>query len=130
MSQVGDGVFEVLSTSGDTHLGGNDFDKRIVGWLAESFKRDEGAKIELSSLTQTNISLPFITVTSDGPKHIDTTLTRVVITGGSGFKGCTVVQFRSPIKKITGKDPNMTVNPDEMVAVGWRCQAPWLYTKS
>ncbi|MBA0830768.1 hypothetical protein Goarm_015277 [Gossypium armourianum] len=123
--EVGDGVFEVLSTSGDTHLGGDDFDKRIVDWLAENFKRDEGidllkdkqalqrlteaaekAKMELSTLTQTNIrhhsspiffvsficeeffvllingaffcsSLPFITATADGPKHIDTTLTRV-----------------------------------------------------
>ncbi|KAH8510002.1 hypothetical protein H0E87_007784 [Populus deltoides] len=93
--EVGDGVFEVLSTSGDTHLGGDDFDKRVVDWLAGSFKRDEGidllkdkqalqrltetaekAKMELSSLTQTNISLPFITATADGPKHIETTLTR------------------------------------------------------
>ncbi|XP_022855657.1 heat shock 70 kDa protein 6, chloroplastic-like [Olea europaea var. sylvestris] len=93
--EVGDGVFEVLSTSGDTHLGGDDFDKRIVDWLATNFKKDEGidllkdkqalqrltetaekAKMELSSLTQTNISLPFITATADGPKHIETTLTR------------------------------------------------------
>ncbi|PWA22616.1 hypothetical protein CTI12_AA620830 [Artemisia annua] len=110
--EVGDGVFEVLSTSGDTHLGGDDFDKRIVDWLAASFKKDEGidllkdkqalqrltetaekAKMELSTLTQANISisvnvglligyfsfllsLPFITATADGPKHIDTTLTR------------------------------------------------------
>ncbi|KAJ6715534.1 HEAT SHOCK PROTEIN 70KDA [Salix viminalis] len=93
--EVGDGVFEVLSTSGDTHLGGDDFDKRVVDWLAGNFKRDEGidllkdkqalqrltetaekAKMELSSLTQTNISLPFITATADGPKHIETTLTR------------------------------------------------------
>ncbi|KAH8514788.1 hypothetical protein H0E87_007583 [Populus deltoides] len=93
--EVGDGVFEVLSTSGDTHLGGDDFDKRVVDWLAGDFKRDEGidllkdkqalqrltetaekAKMELSSLTQTNISLPFITATADGPKHIETTLTR------------------------------------------------------
>ncbi|CAH8391760.1 unnamed protein product [Eruca vesicaria subsp. sativa] len=93
--EVGDGVFEVLSTSGDTHLGGDDFDKRVVDWLASNFKKDEGidllkdkqalqrlteaaekAKIELSSLTQTNMSLPFITATADGPKHIETTLTR------------------------------------------------------
>merc|ERR1712025_1070846 len=93
--EVGDGVFEVLSTSGDTHLGGDDFDKRIVDWLAEGFKRDEGidlrqdrqalqrlteaaekAKIELSAATQTQIALPFITATADGPKHIDTNLTR------------------------------------------------------
>ncbi|KAF9591618.1 hypothetical protein IFM89_004847, partial [Coptis chinensis] len=93
--EVGYGVFEVLSTFGDTHLGGDDFDKRVVDWLALSFKRDEGidllkdkqalqrliettekAKMELSSLTQANISLPFITATADGPKHIETTLTR------------------------------------------------------
>merc|ERR1712178_408457 len=93
--EVGDGVFEVLSTFGDTHLGGDDFDKRIVDWLAESFKRDEGielrqdrqalqrltesaekAKIELSATTQTQISLPFITATADGPKHIDVNLTK------------------------------------------------------
>merc|ERR1719316_1941374 len=94
--EVGDGVFEVLSTSGDTHLGGDDFDKRIVDWLAETFKRDEGkdlrqdrqalqrlteaaekAKIELSATSQTQISLPFITATAEGPKHIDVNLTRV-----------------------------------------------------
>ena len=93
--QVGDGVFEVLSTSGDTHLGGDDFDKRIVDWLAEDFQKAEGldlrkdrqalqrlteaaekAKIELSGTPQTSISLPFITATADGPKHIDTTITR------------------------------------------------------
>lgn len=93
--EVGDGVFEVLSTSGDTHLGGDDFDKRIVDFLAADFQRNEGidlrkdrqalqrlteaaekAKIELSSLSQTNINLPFITATADGPKHIDTQLTR------------------------------------------------------
>merc|ERR1739847_179812 len=93
--EVGDGVFEVLSTSGDTHLGGDDFDKRIVDWLAEASKKDEGidlrqdrqalqrlteasekAKVELSAATQTQISLPFITATTDGPKHIDVSLTR------------------------------------------------------
>jgi len=93
--EVGDGVFEVLSTSGDTHLGGDDFDKRIVDWLAADFKANEGidlvkdrqalqrlteaaekAKMELSSTTQTSISLPFITATADGPKHIEATLTR------------------------------------------------------
>jgi molecular chaperone DnaK (HSP70) len=89
--QVGDGVFEVLSTSGDTHLGGDDFDKRIVDFLAQDFQRNEGidlrkdrqalqrlteaaekAKIELSALSQTSINLPFITATAEGPKHIDT----------------------------------------------------------
>jgi len=93
--EVGDGVFEVLSTSGDTHLGGDDFDKRIVDWLNADFKANEGidlikdrqalqrlteaaekAKMELSSTTQTSISLPFITATADGPKHIEATLTR------------------------------------------------------
>ena len=93
--EVGDGVFEVLSTSGDTHLGGDDFDKRIVDWLAADFKANEGidlvkdrqalqrlteaaekAKMELSSTTQTSISLPFITATAEGPKHIEATLTR------------------------------------------------------
>merc|ERR1712178_545888 len=93
--EVGDGVFEVLSTSGDTHLGGDDFDKRIVDWLADDSETNEGidlrrdrqalqrlteaaekAKIELSASTQTQISLPFITATADGPKHIDVNLTK------------------------------------------------------
>ncbi|RYR63592.1 hypothetical protein Ahy_A04g021384 isoform A [Arachis hypogaea] len=165
--EVGDGVFEVLSTSGDTHLGGDDFDKRIVDWLAGNFKRDEGidllkdkqalqrltetaekAKMELSSLTQTNISLPFITATADGPKHIETTLTRakfeelcsdlldrlktpvenslrdaklnikdideVILVGGS----TRIPAVQELVKKMTGKDPNVTVNPDEVVALG------------
>ncbi|XP_031274695.1 stromal 70 kDa heat shock-related protein, chloroplastic-like [Pistacia vera] len=99
---VGNGVFEMLSTSGDTHLGGDDFDKRMVDWLAANFKRGEGmdllmdkqalqrltktaekAKMELSSLTQTNISLPFITATADGPKHIETTITKGACRQGS-----------------------------------------------
>ncbi|KAF9611160.1 hypothetical protein IFM89_027305, partial [Coptis chinensis] len=165
--KVGDGVFEVLSTSGDTHLGGDDFDKRIVDWLALNFKRDEGidilkgkqalqrlaeaakkAKMELSSLTQTNISLPFITATADGPKHIDTSLIRakfeelcsdlhdrlktpvdnalkdaklsfedideVILVGGS----IQIPVVQELVKKITGKEPNVTVNPDEVVALG------------
>merc|ERR1712072_1637156 len=93
--EVGDGVFEVLSTSGDTQLGGDDFDKRIVDWLANESKSEEGidlrddrqalqrltesaekAKIELSATTQTQISLPFITATADGPKHIDVNLSK------------------------------------------------------
>ncbi|XP_073000283.1 stromal 70 kDa heat shock-related protein, chloroplastic-like [Typha latifolia] len=170
--EVGDGVFEVLSTSGDTHLGGDDFDKRIVDWLAASFKRDEGidllkdkqalqrltetaekAKMELSSLTQANISLPFITATADGPKHIETTLTRakfeelcsdlldrlrkpvdnalrdaklsfndldeVILVGGS----TRIPAVQELVKKMTGKDPNVTVNPDEVVALGAAVQA-------
>ncbi|KAI3445575.1 hypothetical protein Pfo_002240 [Paulownia fortunei] len=170
--EVGDGVFEVLSTSGDTHLGGDDFDKRIVDWLAANFKKDEGidllkdkqalqrltetaekAKMELSSLTQANISLPFITATADGPKHIETTLTRakfeelcsdlldrlktpvqnalrdaklsfsdldeVILVGGS----TRIPAVQELVKKMTGKDPNVTVNPDEVVALGAAVQA-------
>ncbi|XP_058189825.1 stromal 70 kDa heat shock-related protein, chloroplastic-like [Rhododendron vialii] len=170
--EVGDGVFEVLSTSGDTHLGGDDFDKRIVDWLAGNFKRDEGidllkdkqalqrlteaaekAKMELSSLTQTNISLPFVTATADGPKHIDTTLTRakfeelcsdlldrlrtpvenalrdaklsfkdideVILVGGS----TRIPAVQELVRKLTGKEPNVTVNPDEVVALGAAVQA-------
>ncbi|KAL9448490.1 hypothetical protein AB3S75_015889 [Citrus x aurantiifolia] len=170
--EVGDGVFEVLSTSGDTHLGGDDFDKRIVDWLASNFKRDEGidllkdkqalqrltetaekAKMELSSLTQANISLPFITATADGPKHIDTTLTRVkfeelcsdlldrlktpvetalrdaklsfkdldevILVGGS----TRIPAVQELVKKMTGREPNVTVNPDEVVALGAAVQA-------
>ncbi|MCO5577372.1 hypothetical protein L7F22_058249 [Adiantum nelumboides] len=170
--EVGDGVFEVLSTSGDTHLGGDDFDKRIVDWLAEKFQREEGidlrkdkqalqrltetaekAKMELSSLTQTSISLPFITATQDGPKHIDTSLTRakfeelcsdlldrcktpvenalrdaklsfndvkeVILVGGS----TRIPAVQELVKRLTGKDPNVTVNPDEVVALGAAVQA-------
>ncbi|XVE80884.1 hypothetical protein DITRI_Ditri15bG0016900 [Diplodiscus trichospermus] len=170
--EVGDGVFEVLSTSGDTHLGGDDFDKRVVDWLASNFKRDEGidllkdkqalqrltesaekAKMELSSLTQTNISLPFITATADGPKHIETTLTRVkfeelcsdlldrlktpvenslrdaklsikdidevILVGGS----TRIPAVQELVRKMIGKEPNVTVNPDEVVALGAAVQA-------
>ena len=165
--EVGDGVFEVLSTSGDTHLGGDDFDKVIVDHLAETFKTNEGidlrqdkqalqrlteaaekAKIELSSATQSEINLPFITATPEGPKHLDLTLTRakfeelaanlidrcripveqalkdaklssseldeIVMVGGS----TRIPAVLELVKRITGKDPNQTVNPDEVVAVG------------
>ena len=165
--EVGDGVFEVLSTSGDTHLGGDDFDKVIVDHLADSFKANEGidlrqdkqalqrlteaaekAKIELSSATQSEINLPFITATPEGPKHLDLTLTRakfeelasklidrcrvpveqalkdaklssaeldeIVMVGGS----TRIPAVLELVKRITGKDPNQTVNPDEVVAVG------------
>jgi molecular chaperone DnaK len=165
--EVGDGVFEVLSTSGDTHLGGDDFDKVIVDHLAATFKGNEGidlrqdkqalqrlteaaekAKIELSSATQSEINLPFITATPEGPKHLDLTLTRakfeelasklidrckvpveqalkdaklspaeldeVVMVGGS----TRIPAVLELVKRITGKDPNQTVNPDEVVAVG------------
>ena len=165
--EVGDGVFEVLSTSGDTHLGGDDFDKVIVDHLAATFKANEGidlrqdkqalqrlteaaekAKIELSSATQSEINLPFITATSEGPKHLDLTLTRakfeelasklidrcrvpveqalkdaklssgeldeIVMVGGSSR----MPAVQELVKRVTGKDPNQTVNPDEVVAVG------------
>jgi molecular chaperone DnaK len=170
--EVGEGVFEVLSTSGDTHLGGDDFDKRIVDYLAEEFKRNEGidlrkdrqalqrlteaaekAKIELSSVTQAEINLPFITATQDGPKHLDMMLTRakfeelcaslidrcripveqalkdsklspkdideVVLVGGS----TRIPAVQEVVKKVLGKDPNQSVNPDEVVAVGAAIQA-------
>jgi len=165
--EVGDGVFEVLSTSGDTHLGGDDFDKVIVDHLADTFKSNEGidlrqdkqalqrlteaaekAKIELSSATQSEINLPFITATPEGPKHLDLTLTRakfeelaaklidrckvpveqslkdaklspseldeIVMVGGS----TRIPSIQELVKRVTGKDPNQTVNPDEVVAVG------------
>jgi len=170
--EVGDGVFEVKSTSGDTHLGGDDFDKKIVDWLANEFQANEGvdlrkdkqalqrlteaaekAKIELSSATQTNINLPFITATQTGPKHLDVTLTRakfeemtadlldrcrkpvqqalqdarlsnadldeVVLVGGS----TRIPAVQEMVRRITGKEPNQGVNPDEVVAVGAAIQA-------
>tara|TARA_B100000700_G_C15037878_1_gene853691 strand:- start:1321 stop:3222 length:1902 start_codon:yes stop_codon:yes gene_type:complete len=165
--EVGDGVFEVLSTSGDTHLGGDDFDKVIVDHLSATFKSNEGidlrqdkqalqrlteaaekAKIELSNATQSEINLPFITATPEGPKHLDLTLTRakfeelasglidrcrvpveqalkdaklssgeldeIVMVGGS----TRMPSVQELVKRVTGKDPNQTVNPDEVVAVG------------
>lgn len=170
--EVGDGVFEVLSTSGDTHLGGDDFDKKIVDYLAAEFQKSEGidlrkdkqalqrlteaaekAKIELSSVTQAEINLPFITATQDGPKHLDTTLTRakfeelcadlidrcripvensvrdakidksaideIVLVGGS----TRIPAVQEVVKRVLGKDPNQTVNPDEVVAIGAAIQA-------
>ncbi|MFQ6645411.1 hypothetical protein Gotur_019431, partial [Gossypium turneri] len=160
--EVGDGVFEVLSTSGDTHLGGDDFDKRIVDWLAENFKRDEGIdllkdKQALQRLTETaekaKMDLPFITATADGPKHIETTITRVkfeelcsdlldrlktpvenslrdaklsfkdidevILVGGS----TRIPAVQELVRKMTGKEPNVTVNPDEVVALGAAVQA-------
>eukprot|EP00891_Asterochloris_glomerata_P005327 jgi/Astpho2/5327/Aster-05880 len=170
--EVGDGVFEVLSTSGDTHLGGDDFDKRIVDWLASDFQKNEGidlrkdrqalqrlteaaekAKIELSSTSQTSISLPFITATQDGPKHIETNLSRakfeqlcsdlldrcripveaalrdaklnlsdlneVILVGGS----TRIPAVQELVQKMTNKKPNVSVNPDEVVALGAAVQA-------
>jgi molecular chaperone DnaK len=170
---VGDGVVEVRATSGDGHLGGDDFDKRIVDWLADEFKRDQGidlrqdpqalqrlyeaaerAKVELSSATQTQINLPFITADASGPKHLNVSLTRskfeqlakdliertrgpveqvladakmtaddideVILVGGA----TRIPAVQELVRRLTGgKDPNMTVNPDEVVAVGAALQA-------
>jgi molecular chaperone DnaK len=171
--EVGDGVFEVKSTAGDTHLGGDDFDKRIVDWLAEEFSRDQGidlrkdrqalqrmteaaekAKIELSSVVETTISLPFITADTNGPKHLEYKLARgkfdqltadlvkrcmgpvrhaladaklterdideVVLVGGS----TRIPAVQALVKRMTGgKEPNQSVNPDEVVAIGAAIQA-------
>jgi molecular chaperone DnaK len=170
---VGDGVVEVRATSGDTHLGGDDFDRRIVDHLADQFQNENGidlrrdpqalqrlfeaaekAKIELSAVTQTQISLPFITADANGPKHLNTTLMRstfeqligellertmgpvqqamadakvtandideVILVGGS----TRIPAAQNLVRRLTGgKDPNMTVNPDEVVAVGAGIQA-------
>merc|ERR1711939_363219 len=139
--EAGDGVTEVLSTSGDTHLGGDDFDKVIVDHLAETFKSNEGidlrqdkqalqrlteaaekAKIELSSATQSEINLPFITATPEGPKHLDLTLTRAKFEelAANLIDRCRipVEQALKDAKLSSSKDPNQTVNPDEVVAVG------------
>ncbi|MBV8372656.1 MAG: molecular chaperone DnaK, partial [Candidatus Eremiobacteraeota bacterium] len=170
--EVGDGVFEVKSTNGDTHLGGDDYDARIVNWLVDQFRRDQGidlskdkqamqrlteasekAKIELSSVVQTNINLPFITADQEGPKHLDFTLTRakfeeltsdltdrcvgpfknaigdakldvskideIIMVGGA----TRMPVIQELVRKLTGKEPNLTVNPDEVVAVGAAIQA-------
>ena len=170
--EIGDGVHEVLSTSGDTHLGGDDFDQKIIDWLCEEFKKQEGidlrndkqamqrlkeaaekAKCELSSVFETSINLPFITADANGPKHLDLTLSRakfeelsadllerckspveqairdagiskseineVVLVGGS----TRIPAVQALVKEYTGKEPNQTVNPDEVVAVGAAIQA-------
>ena len=170
---IGDGVVEVRATAGDTHLGGDDFDRRVVDYLAEEFKRDTGidvrndpqalqrlfeaaekAKVELSSVTQTSVSLPFLTADATGPKHLNTTLMRskfdqltadlverttqpvqqamadakltaadideVILVGGS----TRIPAVQNLVRRLTGgKDPNMTVNPDEVVALGAAVQA-------
>ena len=165
--EVGDGVFEVLSTSGDTHLGGDDFDKKLVDYLAKDFESKEGidlrkdkqalqrlteaaekAKIELSSVTQAEVNLPFITATQDGPKHLETTLTRAKfeelcsdlidrcgVPVQNALKdaklsksdidevvlvgGSTrIPAVQNLVEKILGKKPNQSVNPDEVVAIG------------
>ncbi|VAI29031.1 unnamed protein product [Triticum turgidum subsp. durum] len=132
--EVGDGVFEVLSTSGDTHLGGDDFDKKIVDWLASTFKNDEGidllkdkqalqrlteaaekSKMELSTLTQANISLPFITATADGPKHIEATLSRAKF---EELCSDLIDRLKTPVNNAL-KDAKLSVsNLDEVILVG------------
>ncbi|MBV9012439.1 MAG: molecular chaperone DnaK [Pseudonocardiales bacterium] len=170
---VGDGVVEVRSTAGDTHLGGDDFDRRLVDYLAEEFQKSNGidlradpqalqrlfeaaekAKVELSSVTQTQVSLPFVTADATGPKHLQATITRskfealttdlvertmdpvkqamgdakisandideVILVGGS----TRIPAVQNLVRRLTGgKDPNMSVNPDEVVAVGAAIQA-------
>ena len=164
---IGDGVFEVLATNGNTHLGGDDFDQRIIDYLVSEFKKSNGidlstdkmamqrlkeaaekAKIELSGMQQTQINLPFITADAQGPKHLDVTLTRakfeelirdlidatrvpveqamkdagvtandihkVLLVGGS----TRVPAVQEAVKKITGKEPDKGINPDECVAIG------------
>ena len=165
--EIGDGVIEVLATSGDNHLGGDDFDQRIIDYLVSEFKKKEGvdlsadkmamqrlkeaaekAKKELSSMATANINLPFITATQEGPKHMDITLSRadfdrltadlvertmgpvrnalsdaglqasdlhkILLVGGS----TRIPAVQEAVKKITGKEPSKTLNPDECVAIG------------
>jgi molecular chaperone DnaK len=170
--EVGDGVFEVKATNGDTHLGGDDYDHRIVEWLVAEFRKEQGidlsgdkqamqrlteaaekAKIELSSVVQTSINLPFITADQNGPKHMDFTLTRAKFEElTSDLTDRTIQPFKNAladakldisqideiimvggatrmpviqelVKKLTGKEPNLSVNPDEVVAVGAAIQA-------
>jgi molecular chaperone DnaK len=170
---VGEGVVEVMATAGDTHLGGDDFDRRIVDYLAEEFKKSNGidlrndpqalqrlfeaaekAKVELSSVTQTQVNLPFVTADASGPKHLVMTVMRstfeqitadlvertlapvkqamtdakvtandideVILVGGS----TRIPAVQQVVRRLTGgKDPNMTVNPDEVVAIGAAIQA-------
>mgnify|MGYP003573969452 CR=1 FL=1 len=170
--EIGDGVFEVKSTNGNTHLGGDDFDQRLIDYLAEEFQRTDGvnlkkdpmalqrlkeaaekAKMELSAGTQTQVNLPFITATQEGPKHLDISLTRakfneltadlvqnsidpcqtalkdagidkseikeVILVGGS----TRIPAVQDAVKNFFGKEPNRSVNPDEVVALGAAVQA-------
>ncbi|MEI7616786.1 MAG: molecular chaperone DnaK, partial [Actinomycetota bacterium] len=170
--EVGEGVFEVKSSHGDMHLGGDDYDNRIMNYLADEFKKEQGidlrsdrqalqrliessekAKIELSSVMETNVSLPFITADANGPKHLEVKLTRAKFEqitadltdrcktpmekalADSGFKISEINEVilvggstRMPViqelvKSITGKEPNKSVNPDEVVAVGAAIQS-------
>ena len=165
--EIGDGVIEVLSTNGDTRLGGDDFDNRITQWMVDEFKKTEGvdlsgdkmamqrlkeaaekAKKELSSSTTTNINLPFITATAEGPKHLDMNLTRakfdeltldliertaVPVQNALRDAGITASELgkvllvggstrmlaaQEKVKQLTGKEPSKTLNPDECVAIG------------
>ncbi|MEQ2564357.1 molecular chaperone DnaK [Ventrimonas sp. CLA-AP-H27] len=165
--EIGDGVIEVLSTNGDTHLGGDDFDNRITQWLVDEFKKAEGvdlsgdkmamqrlkeaaekAKKELSTATTTNINLPFITATAEGPKHLDMNLTRakfdelthdliektaIPVQNALKDGGVTTAELgkvllvggstrmlaaQEKVKQLTGKEPNKSLNPDECVAIG------------
>ncbi len=170
--EIGEGVFEVKATNGDTHLGGDDWDERIVHWLADQFKREQGidlrqdrqalqrlreaserAKVELSTVAQTTINLPFITADANGPKHLDYMLTRakfeemtaelverciapfkqaladakmtekdldqVILVGGA----TRMPMIQELVRRLTGKEPNKEVHPDEVVAVGAAIQA-------
>jgi len=170
--EIGEGVFEVKATNGDTHLGGDDWDERIVNWLADQFKREhvidlrqdrqalqrlreasERAKVELSTVAQTTINLPFITADANGPKHLDYVLTRakfeemtaelverciapfkqaladakmtekdldqVILVGGA----TRMPMIQELVRRLTGKEPNKEVHPDEVVAVGAAIQA-------
>ncbi len=170
--EIGEGVFEVKATNGDTHLGGDDWDERVVHWLADQFKRENGidlradrqalqrlreaserAKVELSTVTQTTINLPFITADATGPKHLDYVLTRakfeemtadlvercigpfkqalsdakmtekdldqVILVGGA----TRMPMIQELVRRLTGKEPNKEVHPDEVVAVGAAIQA-------
>ena len=170
--EVGEGVFEVKATSGDTHLGGDDFDKVLVDWLADEFKKSHGidlrndkqalqrlteaaekAKVELSSVMETTISLPFITANASGPQHLEAKLGRaqfddltaglvnrcrkpveramadakltakdiaeVILVGGS----TRIPAVQKMVRSLTGKEPNQSVNPDEVVALGAAIQA-------
>jgi molecular chaperone DnaK len=170
--ELGEGVFEVKATSGDNHLGGDNFDKAVVDWLIAEFKRDQGidlgndpmalqrlyeaaekAKIELSTTQSTNINLPFITADAEGPKHLDTTLSRAKLTelthdliertvaptkqalADAGLEPGAINQVilvggmtRMPavqekVKSLIGRDPHRGVNPDEVVAIGAAIQA-------
>ena len=165
--EIGDGVIEVLATNGDTHLGGDDFDNRVTQWMIDEFKKTEGvdlsgdkmalqrlkeaaekAKKELSSATTTNINLPFITATADGPKHLDMNLTRakfdeltsdliertaIPVQNALRDAGLTAADLskvllvggstrmlsaQEKVKQLTGKEPSKSLNPDECVAIG------------